>query len=141
MIFESMYSDVEGAYRCIEWACFHSCLSSTFAQIRIARWSMSNWIGAETKKLYNYILIYRGSPLSTIFGTWKKSYYAKFVLVGSIFTSTNFHQSPPTCSNSTNTNLYQRTLIVWLQCTAHVFMLLPLSTMKPKFLWSHIIIS
>ena len=24
----------------------------------------------------------RGSPLSTIFGTWEKSYYAKFVLVG-----------------------------------------------------------
>ena len=23
---------------------------------------------------------YRGSPLSTIFGTWKKSYYAKFIL-------------------------------------------------------------
>ena len=23
----------------------------------------------------------RGSPLSTIFGNWKKSYYAKFVLV------------------------------------------------------------
>ena len=38
---------------------------------------------------------YRGSPLSTNFGTWKKSYYAKFVLVESIFTSTNFHQSPP----------------------------------------------
>ena len=27
--------------------------------------------------------------LSTIFGTWKKSYYAKFVLVESISTSTN----------------------------------------------------
>ena len=25
---------------------------------------------------------YRGSPLSTIFGIWKKSYYAKFALVG-----------------------------------------------------------
>ena len=27
---------------------------------------------------------YRGSPLSTIFGTMKKSYYEKFVLVGTI---------------------------------------------------------
>ena len=36
---------------------------------------------------------YRGSPLSPIFGTWKKSYYEKFVLVGTIqpiSTSTNF---------------------------------------------------
>ena len=37
---------------------------------------------------------YRGSPLSTIFGTWKKSYYAKFVLIESISTSTN----SPTCT-------------------------------------------
>ena len=38
-------------------------------------------------------LMYRGSPLSTIFGTQEKSYYAKFVLVCTtqpISTSTNF---------------------------------------------------
>ena len=28
------------------------------------------------------VKLYRGSSLSTIFGIWKKSYYAKFVLVG-----------------------------------------------------------
>ena len=42
--------------------------------------------------IYLYL---RGSPLSTIFGTWKKSYYAKFVLVEFDSTSTNFCQSPP----------------------------------------------
>ena len=47
---------------------------------------------------------YRGSPLSTIFGTWKKPYYAKFVLIESVSTSTNFHQKSPTCTNSTSTN-------------------------------------
>ena len=66
---------------------------------------------------------YRGSPLSTIFGTWKKPYYAKFVLVESTSTSTDFHQSPPTStnSNSTNsnsTNFYQRTPLARPQCTA-----------------------
>ena len=49
-------------------------------------------------------LEYRGSPLSTIFGTWKKSYYAKFVLVESISTSTNLPSKSPT---STDTNHYQ----------------------------------
>ena len=44
------------------------------------------------------MLIYRGSPLSTIFGTWKKSYYAKFVLVESISTSTIFASKSPTCT-------------------------------------------
>ena len=34
--------------------------------------------------------------LSTIFGTWKKSYYAKFVLVESISTSTNLPSKSPT---------------------------------------------
>ena len=38
------------------------------------------------KKVDN--LDYRGSPLSTNFGTWKKSYYAKFVLVEQYIQST-----------------------------------------------------
>ncbi len=49
---------------------------------------------------------YRGSSLSTIFGIWKKSYYAKFVLVGTtqpISTSTNF-TTQQSGSNSTSTN-------------------------------------
>ena len=44
--------------------------------------------------------IYRGSPLSTIFGNWKKKYYAKFVLVCTtqsistctVFSTYKFHQ-------------------------------------------------
>ena len=58
-------------------------------------------------------LSYRGSPLSTIFGTWKK-----FILVESVFSSTNFHQSPP---------------LVQPQCTTiSDVMLHPLSAMEPK---------
>ena len=51
------------------------------------------WIMLMIKYSGTTIIEYRGSPLSTIFGTWKKSYYAKFVLVGTtwpISTSTNF---------------------------------------------------
>ena len=56
----------------------------------------------DSKVFYNLCteINYRGSPLSTIFGTWKKQYYAKLVLLGTtqlISTSTNcttqkFHQ-------------------------------------------------
>ena len=43
---------------------------------------------------------YRGSPLSTIFGIWKKPYYAKFVLVSTtqpiststVYSTQKFHQ-------------------------------------------------
>ena len=55
---------------------------------------LQNGENSRLKKLY------RGSPLSTIFGIWKKPYYVKFVLVSttqSISTSTvystqKFHQ-------------------------------------------------
>ena len=47
----------------------------------------------------NVIKYYRGSPLSTIFGTWKKSYYAKFVLFESISTSTNLPSKSPASTN------------------------------------------
>ena len=51
------------------------------------------------QKSSNY-LYYRGSPLSTIFGIWKKSYYAKFVLVSTtqpiststVYSTQKFHQ-------------------------------------------------
>ena len=61
----------------------------------------------QLEAVYFEALLYRGSPLSTIFGTWKKSYYAKFVLVESISASTIFIQSPPLVRISTNTNFYQ----------------------------------
>jgi hypothetical protein len=38
-------------------------------------------IGIGYVYIYKLLTKYRGSPLSTIFGTWKKLYYAKFVLV------------------------------------------------------------
>ena len=40
---------------------------------------ISNGLSLFNQNLF--ICMYRGSPLSTFFGTWKKSYYAKFVLV------------------------------------------------------------
>ena len=43
--------------------------------------------------------VIQGSPLSTIFGTWKKPYYAKFVLVELISTSTNLPSKSPTSTD------------------------------------------
>ena len=71
----------------------------------------------------------------TIFGTWRKSYCAKFVLVESISTSTNFRKKSPTCTISTNTKFHQ---FARPQYTAP-FMIPPFSTMEPKSLWNHII--
>ena len=52
----------------------------------------------QSTKYNKFLLEYRGSLLSTIFGTWKKSYHAKFVLVESISTSTIFESKSPTCT-------------------------------------------
>ena len=44
-------------------------------------WQYSTNHKTHNKGRFKVIATYRGSQLSTIFGIWKKSYYAKFVLV------------------------------------------------------------
>ena len=45
------------------------------------------------------LTIYRGSPLSTNSGIWKKSYYAKFVLVGTTWPISNSTKLIPIAQN------------------------------------------
>ena len=43
---------------------------------------IKSYLDLQIQKTFQGCLIYRGSSLSTIFGILKKSYYVKFVLVG-----------------------------------------------------------
>jgi hypothetical protein len=52
-----------------------------------------------------FLLKYRGSPLSTIFGTWKKSDYAKFILVEYSIPRLNLTSPNLLIRNSNSTNL------------------------------------
>jgi hypothetical protein len=51
-------------------------------EIRILKKKNKELLWKLPSKIYEVILLWKKTKFSTNFGTWKKSYYVKFVLVG-----------------------------------------------------------